>query len=94
MSSEGNAPLPPETLQGWVDDLKATLDLEDDIQIAEILDLAKDFAHNVARPAAPLTTFAIGLAVGRAAAGGSDPASEFTRLSEAARARSFEWKPE
>ena len=34
-----------------------------------ILDLARDVAHNVARPAAPLTAFLVGLAAGRA--GGS-----------------------
>lgn len=33
-----------------------------------LLDLARDAAHNVARPAAPLATFAAGLALGRAAA--------------------------
>jgi hypothetical protein len=30
-----------------------------------ILDLARDAAHGVARPAAPLTTFLLGLAAGR-----------------------------
>jgi hypothetical protein len=35
-----------------------------------VLDLARDVAHGVARPAAPLTTFLLGLAAGRA--GGSD----------------------
>jgi len=36
-----------------------------------ILDLTKDVAHNVARPAAPLTAFLVGLAAGQAG-GGSD----------------------
>jgi hypothetical protein len=35
-----------------------------------VLDLARDVAHGVARPAAPLTTFLLGLAAGRA--GGCD----------------------
>ena len=30
-----------------------------------VLDLARDAAHGVARPAAPLTTFLVGLAAGR-----------------------------
>jgi hypothetical protein len=30
-----------------------------------VLDLARDAAHSVARPAAPLTTFLLGVAVGR-----------------------------
>ena len=32
-----------------------------------VLDLARDAAHGVARPAAPLTTFLAGVAVGRGA---------------------------
>jgi len=32
-----------------------------------LLDLARDAAHGVARPAAPLTTFLVGVAVGRGA---------------------------
>lgn len=31
----------------------------------EVLDVAKNVAHQVARPAAPLTTYLIGVAVGR-----------------------------
>ena len=31
-----------------------------------VLDLARDVAHGVARPAAPLTTFLLGLAAGQA----------------------------
>lgn len=34
---------------------------------AAILDLARDVAHNVARPGAPLTAFLLGVAVGRGA---------------------------
>lgn len=33
--------------------------------IAAVLDLARDAAHGIARPAAPLTTFIAGMAVGR-----------------------------
>ena len=33
---------------------------------ALILDLTKDVAHNVARPAAPLSAFIVGLAAGKA----------------------------
>lgn len=35
--------------------------------VREILDLARDVAHGVARPAAPLTCLLIGLAVGAGA---------------------------
>jgi Domain of unknown function (DUF6457) len=34
-----------------------------------VLDLARDVAHGVARPAAPLTAYLVGVAVGR----GADP---------------------
>ena len=42
-----------------------------------VLDLARDAAHTVARPAAPLTTFALGVAAGLAAGGaqGGDQAA-------------------
>jgi Domain of unknown function (DUF6457) len=43
-------------------------------QQAEILDLARVAAHSVARPAAPLTTFLAGYALG--AGGGLDRLSE------------------
>ncbi len=33
--------------------------------VTEILDLARHAAHGVTRPAAPLSTFALGLALGR-----------------------------
>jgi hypothetical protein len=35
-----------------------------------VLDLTKDVAHGVARPAAPLTAYLLGLAAGRAAGAG------------------------
>ncbi len=55
-------------LTDWTDRAASELglgDVLDDVAIATILDLARDAAHNVARPAAPLTTFLLGLAVGR-----------------------------
>jgi hypothetical protein len=40
-----------------------------EVAITALLDLARDAAHGIARPSAPLTTFMVGLAAGRA--GGS-----------------------
>ncbi len=58
--------LPPEALDAWVATLCARFGLAtEDVPIALILDLAKDAAHGVARPAAPLTTFVAGLVAGR-----------------------------
>ena len=55
-------------------------------QQALVLDLAREAAHAVARPAAPLTTFLAGYALG--AGGGLDElASLVFDLSAAARAR-------
>jgi len=41
-----------------------------------ILDLARDVAHGVLRPAAPVTAYLVGLAVGR----GADPAEAFATV--------------
>lgn len=61
----------PSDLEGWVRRLTEALGIPDfDPDIALILDLARDAAHGVARPAAPLTTFLVGYAAGRA--GGSE----------------------
>ena len=44
--------------------------------VDRVLDLARDAAHQVARPAAPLTTYLLGVAVGR----GADPADAAAKL--------------
>jgi len=55
-------------------------------QQALVLDLAREAAHGVARPAAPLTTFLAGYALG--AQGGLDRLGELVfELSTAARAK-------
>ncbi len=62
--------LPPEALEAWLSAAAREVGLDAaDVSIATVLDLARDVAHGVARPAAPLTTFLLGLAYGRAAAG-------------------------
>lgn len=59
--------LPPEALDSWLRAAAAELGLDAaEVDIATILNVAKDVAHGVARPAAPLSTFLLGLAVGRA----------------------------
>ncbi|HEY8473681.1 MAG TPA: DUF6457 domain-containing protein [Natronosporangium sp.] len=49
-------------------------------QQALVLDLAREVAHGVTRPAAPLTAYLLGLAVGR----GADPAQAAATLTELA----------
>lgn len=62
--------LPPEALDEWADALRELFGLDaEDVPIPLILDLARDVAVGVARPAAPLSAFVAGLAAGRA--GGS-----------------------
>ena len=65
MSQETPRHLPPEALDDWMEKVSRLLDLEEEIDIGAVLDLTRDVAHEVARPAAPLTTFALGLALGR-----------------------------
>jgi hypothetical protein len=50
-------------------DPASTGDLCSDDAVTLILDLARDAAHGVARPAAPLAAFAAGVSVGRSGEG-------------------------
>jgi Domain of unknown function (DUF6457) len=52
-------------MQAWIDAVCAELNLPSDVKIDLILDVARDAAHNVERPAAPVTTFLLGVLVGR-----------------------------
>ncbi|WP_084620707.1 NTP transferase domain-containing protein [Agromyces italicus] len=54
----------PEGLDTWVAELATALDLgEPDVPTALLLDLTREAAHGITRPAGPLTTYLIGLAV-------------------------------
>jgi Domain of unknown function (DUF6457) len=59
-------------LKHWLTILSAELETSDvamdDDAVGIVLDLARDSAHEVERIAAPLTTFLVGIAVGRGAA--------------------------
>ncbi|GAB7049232.1 DUF6457 domain-containing protein [Catenuloplanes indicus] len=69
-------------LDEWVVTAAVELGLEPaDVPVGLVLDLAKDVAHNVVRPGAPVTAFLLGLAVGR----GADPTDAAARLAELAR---------
>ncbi|MGO3326186.1 DUF6457 domain-containing protein [Gordonia sp. (in: high G+C Gram-positive bacteria)] len=51
-------------LDSWIADLTPALGLTDvDVPLRTLLDLTRDVAHNVARPAGPITTYLVGLAV-------------------------------
>ncbi len=56
------------TLDEWTAEVCTALGLDRAlVDQALVLDLARDVAHGVARPAAPLTAYLAGLAVGRGA---------------------------
>ena len=71
-------------LDNWLKEAAAALEVspdgtvlgEDAVQV--LLDVARDAAHGVARPAAPLGTFVLGLALG-ASGGGIDDLRRFAR---------------
>ncbi len=56
-------------LNAWTDRVRLRLGIGQDLAVNELLETARDVAHLVARPATPLTTYLMGLAVGA----GADP---------------------
>ncbi|MEH1101008.1 DUF6457 domain-containing protein [Micromonospora sp. CPCC 205561] len=65
-------------MDDWVTAACAELALDPaEVSVPVVLDLAKDVAHQVLRPGAPVTAYLLGLAVGR----GADPAGAAARLS-------------
>ena len=42
------------TLQDWMDELCEELSVDTDVDISTVLELARDAAHSVERPAAPV----------------------------------------
>lgn len=59
----------PVNLHDWIDELSDVLDVETEVDEGLILDLARSAAHNVERPAAPITTYLLGFAAGASGAG-------------------------
>jgi hypothetical protein len=60
-------------LEDWNAKVCAALDLDPEAMDQRLLlDLTRDVAHGVARPAAPLTSFLVGLAAGRAGGSAAD----------------------
>ncbi|MFF2021813.1 NTP transferase domain-containing protein [Streptomyces sp. NPDC058171] len=71
-------------LDEWMTAVKDELRLDLDVDTALLLDLARDAAHGVARPAAPLTTFLVGYAAARAGGGPEAVAAAARRAAELA----------
>ncbi|MDG4794662.1 DUF6457 domain-containing protein [Micromonospora sp. WMMD1082] len=64
-------------MDDWVTAACAELGLDPaQVPVPTVLDLARDVAHQVLRPGAPVTAYLLGLAVGQ----GADPAVTAARL--------------
>lgn len=64
----------------WVTAVAAELGVADDVDIDLVLDVAKEAAHKVQRPAAPVTTYLLGMAI----ANGKDPQQAAATIRELA----------
>jgi hypothetical protein len=77
-------------MQTWIETVTSELGITDlevsESLMKEILAVARDAAHNVERPAAPLSTYLMGVAVAR----GADPADVAERIGKLAQAWSVE----
>ena len=72
----------PDVLDSWLTELAAALQVDRaDLDRDLLLDVARDAAHNVARPAAPLTTFLVGYAAGLRG-GGAEVVAELAALAQ------------
>ncbi|MGC5344208.1 NTP transferase domain-containing protein [Streptomyces sp. DT171] len=83
-------------LDEWITAVKNELGIELDVDTGVLLDLARDAAHGVARPAAPLTTFLVGYAAAKASSG-DGPEASAEAVAEAARkavALAMRWSDE
>jgi hypothetical protein len=54
-------------MQEWIDALCAELGIAAEVDVTSVLDVARDAAHNVERPAAPVSTYLMGIAVANGA---------------------------
>lgn len=80
-------------LDEWISAVKDELGIDLDVDTKLLLDLARDAAHGVARPAAPLTTFLVGYAAARAGNGEGGPAA-VAEASRKAAALALRWAEE
>ncbi|XUL89454.1 NTP transferase domain-containing protein [Streptomyces galilaeus] len=69
-------------LDEWISAVKDELGIDLDVDTGILLDLARDAAHGVARPAAPLTTFLVGYAAAQGK-GGPEAVAEAARKAAA-----------
>ena len=94
-----DAPVPPlcdsigddgRMLEDWIAAAKSELGIDLEVDVPGLLDMTRDVAHGVARPAAPLTAFLVGYAAAQAG-GGPAAVAEANRK---AAALAVGWSPE
>jgi hypothetical protein len=73
-------------MQAWIDVVCAELGITAEVDVDSILAVARDAAHNVERPAAPVSTYLLGIA----AAQGIDVTEAAQRIGALAEA----WTPD
>lgn len=71
------------TMDEWIAEVKLALGLTVDVDVDLLLNLAREAAHNVTRPAAPITTYLLGIAV----ANGADAKTTAAKIERLAMAR-------
>lgn len=73
----------PRTLDAWLAQVARELGVEPELALATcgpVLDMVRDVAHGVARPAGPTTAFLVGLAAGRAGGDAQEQADRVRAL--------------
>ena len=73
----------------WTEALARELGVDLSVDVRGLLDLARDAAHSVDRPAAPITTFLVGYAAAQRG-GGPDAVAQASRQ---ARELALGWEP-
>ncbi|HEX6920311.1 MAG TPA: DUF6457 domain-containing protein [Actinomycetes bacterium] len=73
----------------WTEALARELGVDLSVDVRGLLDLARDAAHSVDRPAAPITTFLVGYAAAQRG-GGADAVAQASRQ---ARELALGWEP-
>lgn len=71
-------------LEEWTEAVKQELGIELDVDIAAVLDMTRVAAHNVQRPAAPLTSFLVGYAAASRGGGAAAVAEALRQARELA----------
>lgn len=72
-------------MDAWIAQVTEALGITAMVDVDAVLDVARDAAHQVMRPAAPVTTYLLGIAV----AGGADVHA----AAETIRALAVDWTP-